>query len=121
MPADQAQVRPRRGGRVVLAAMAGWLLYRAWRRALKLAVLAGVLAAGAGLAKHQGIDLSAIQRIARCEVPTLIADAAQLPQLLTPTPAGTHRAAPPLARQLTHCRAQGSPRPTHRRAPGPAS
>jgi hypothetical protein len=92
-----------RGGRTVLAAVAAWVVYRLAKRALKVALLAGVLAAGAGLAKSRGVDLSAVQRFATCQVPALIRGAGQLPQLLGQRAPGTGHRLLPVARQLARC------------------
>jgi hypothetical protein len=95
--------RASHGGRTLLAAAAAWVLYRFAKRALKLAVLAGVLAAGAGLAKSRGVDLSAVGRFATCQVPALIRGASQLPQMLAQSAPGAHHRWLPVARQLARC------------------
>jgi hypothetical protein len=87
----------------VLAAVATWVVYRLGRRALRVALLAGVLAVGAGVAKSRGVDISAVRRFATCQVPALIRGAGQLPQLLAQSAPG-HRDRPlPVARQLARC------------------
>ena len=91
------------GGRTLLAAAAAWVVYRLARRALRVALLAGVLAAGAGLAKSRGVDLSGVQRFATCQIPALIRGAGQLPQLLAPGAPGAHHRPLPLAGQLARC------------------
>ena len=95
--------RARSGGRTLVAAAAAWVLYRLAKRALKVALLAGVLAAGAGLAKSRGVDLSAVRRFATCQVPALIRGAGQLPQLIEQSAPGAHQRPLPVARQLARC------------------
>ncbi len=104
MRADPAgRPRPSGGGRTLLAGAAAWVAYRLAKRALKVALLAGVVAAGAGLAKSRGVDLRAVQRFATCQVPALIRGAGQLRRLLEQSAPGTHQRALPVARQLARC------------------
>jgi len=95
--------------RTILTAFAAWVVYRVARRALKVAALVGILAAGVGLAKSRGVDLSGVGRVATCEIPALIAGAAKLPQLLAPSPPGSKPSTPPLADELARCQPHSPP------------
>jgi len=50
-----------------LAAVAAWLLTRALRRLLGVALLAAVLAAGATIAGRHGADSDGVRRVVKCE------------------------------------------------------
>ncbi len=116
MRADQdGNARTWNGGRTLLAAAAAWVVYRLAKRALKVALLAGVLAAGAGLAKSRGVDLSAVGRFATCQVPALIRGAGQLPQLLEQSAPGAHQRSLPVARQLARCQPPSTPATSRQR------
>ena len=64
--------------KTLLAAVAAWLLTRALRRLVGVALLAAVLAAGATIAGRHGIDSDGVRRVVKCETGAITRVAKQL-------------------------------------------
>lgn len=64
--------------KTLLAALAAWLLTRALRRVVGVALLAAILAAAATIAGRHGVDSDGVRRVMKCETRAITGFAKQL-------------------------------------------
>jgi hypothetical protein len=100
--------------KTLVGALVAWLLTRALRRLVAIALLAGLLGGGLAIAERHGVDVGGVGRVIGCERRAVVRAAKQLRSaaLTSASPIGARRQLHAL-RRLGHCPLHSAP--AHRR------
>jgi len=104
--------------KTLLVAVAAWLVTRALRRVVGVAMLAAIAAGALTVANRHGVDVNRVRGIIGCDTRAIARVAQQLGDSASSSSPGSERRMRRAVRELGHCQRQGasSTRRSDRRA-----